>query len=79
MAATTQFIVQVFKLGKRGQLQPDTPVIASSAANAAMRAERLSATAAGVIAYEMTVDADVGDYGEPRVLARFGQVPEEMA
>ena len=78
MAVTTQFIVQAYRLNKRGKLEAEPAVAASSAENARMRAEKLAETRAGVIAFEIAADTEMGDYGEPVALARFGTLPEEM-
>ncbi|MCX5579042.1 hypothetical protein [Kaistia terrae] len=78
MAVTTQFIVQPYRLNKRGKLEAEPAVAASSAANAKMRAEKLAETRAGVIAFQIAADSELGDYGEPITLARFGTLPEEM-
>lgn len=76
--AKTQFIVQAFRAGKRGALVAEPAILASSAANARLRAEKMAERKAGVVAYQMTADPDAGDYGDPIVLARFGETPEEM-
>jgi hypothetical protein len=78
MAVTTQYIVQPYRLNKRGKLEAEPAVAASSAENARQRAEKLADTRAGVIAFQIAVDAEMGDYGEPVTLARFGSLPEEM-
>ncbi|MET4633584.1 MULTISPECIES: hypothetical protein [Kaistia] len=78
MAVTTQYIVQPYRLNKRGKLEAEPAVAASSAENAKQRAEKLSDSRAGVIAFQIAVDAEMGDYGEPVTLARFGSLPEEM-
>jgi hypothetical protein len=78
MAVTTQYIVQPYRLNKRGKLEAEPAVAASSAENARQRAEKLADTRAGVIAFQIAVDAEMGDYGEPVTLASFGSLPEEM-
>ncbi|MCX5496658.1 hypothetical protein OSH11_18275 [Kaistia dalseonensis] len=78
MAVTTQFVVQAYRLNKRGKLEAEPAVAASSADNAKVRAQKLSASREGVIAFQIAVDAEMGDYGEPVTLARFGNLPEEM-
>lgn len=78
MTIQTTFIVQAFRLNKRGKLEAEPSVAANSAANAKARAEKLSPMRAGVIAYQITADAEMGDYGEPVTLARYGTLPEEM-
>jgi hypothetical protein len=79
MAVTTQFVVQTFRLNKRGKLEAEPAIAASSAENAKVRALKLSAAREGVIAFQIAVDAEMGDYGEPVTLVRYGNLPEEMA
>ncbi|BCP54070.1 hypothetical protein K32_26870 [Kaistia sp. 32K] len=78
MAVTTQFIVQPFRLNKRGKLEAEPAIAATSAENAKMRAEKLSTSRAGVIAFQIAADTEMGDYGEPVTLVRYGTLPEDM-
>lgn len=72
----TIYFVQGFKAGKRGQLAAMPAVALQTESQAVTRAERLGETCAGVLAWRQTADVDAGEYGEPVVLARVGQVPE---
>lgn len=78
MAVMTQFIVQPFRLNKRGKLEAEPAIAATSVENARMRAEKLSASRAGVIAFQIAADTEMGDYGEPVTLVRYGTLPEDM-
>lgn len=72
----TLFFVQGFTAGKRGALVPRTPLTFATESQARERAERLGETSRGVIAFAQTADVEAGEYGEPVVLARVGEVPE---
>ncbi|MGE7139172.1 hypothetical protein ACQKIE_16215 [Luteibacter sp. NPDC031894] len=72
----TIYFVQGFKAGKRGQLVPMEAVGCSTESQAVGRAERLGEGCAGALAWAQTADVDAGEYGDPVVLARVGEVPE---
>ncbi|NII54372.1 hypothetical protein [Luteibacter sp. SG786] len=72
----TIYFVQGFKAGKRGQLVPLEAVGCATESQAMARAERLGDALAGALAWSQTADVDAGEYGEPVVLVRVGQVPE---
>lgn len=77
MTAKTYFIVQPFERTKKGGLRPATASEARDAQHAKFMAEKALRSGAGAIAFAREVDEDAGDYGEPRILAVFGDVPEE--
>lgn len=72
----TIYFVQGFKAEKRGQLAAMPAVAFQTESQAVTRAERLGEACAGALAWRQTADVDAGEYGEPVVLARVGQVPE---
>ncbi|WP_322997466.1 hypothetical protein [Castellaniella sp.] len=76
MAGQTMFIVTAFSAGKRGKLVGQPPVQARDEGHARRTAERLSARYVGVIATACEVDAEAESWGEPVVLASYGDVPE---
>jgi hypothetical protein len=76
MSRQTRYIVQAFKAGARGKLIAEPQIGARSAENAIMRAEKLAPTRAGVMAYSIESDPEMGDFDEPKVLFRAGTVPE---
>lgn len=72
----TIYIVQAFKAGKRGRLEPMAPLTFQTERQAVARAERLGETCLGVIAFAQTADIEAGDYSDPVMLASIGTVPE---
>ncbi len=78
MALETKFICQTYRKNKRGQLEMVDARECASALAAKERAQKLwdSGAYAGVDAFELTADAEEGEYGEPTFLARHKQVPD---
>lgn len=72
----TVYIVQTFSAGKRGKVVADRALTFKTADEAKRRAEKLSDSVLGVLAFAQTADADAGEYLDPVELARFGEVPE---
>ncbi|MGQ3673115.1 hypothetical protein ACT6QG_12045 [Xanthobacter sp. TB0136] len=73
------FSVIAFSTGKRGRIIGRTPVQARDEGHARRTAERLSARHVGVIATACVVDIEAESWGEPVVLASYGQVPDMEA
>lgn len=73
--SVTHFVVQAFRKGKRGKIEAEEPKIASEQ-NCKVMAERLSYSRHSVIAFSRTGDPDTGDFDEPVILAKFGDVPD---
>lgn len=73
----TIYVVQGFEAGKRGTLKAMQPMTFTTESQARSRAERMGATCVGVIAFEQTADVDAGEYADPVVLCRLGQLPME--
>lgn len=70
----TAYIVQSFT--KQGsQLITDTPIQCSSIEEAIRRADKFSEIRAGVIAVSQEYDEETGDFGELKVLAKYGEIP----
>lgn len=79
MTATTRktfYVVQPFTKGKRGGLKAEQAIQAASEDAAVRRGERLAETKAGVLVFSQTGDPEMGDFDEPVILARHGDVPE---
>ena len=74
MAAETKYLVQAFIAVGRG-LRAETAIPCRSAELARDRAEKLATTKAGAVAFEVTADAEAGDYGEPVILFKAGRLP----
>ncbi len=72
----TIHLVQPFTRGKGHGFVPKQAQQFSSADLAFIRAERIASDFAGVIAYSLDVDEALGEYSEPRVIVRLGEVPE---
>jgi len=72
----TIYFVQGFVAGKRGQLAAIPAVALQTESQAVAKAERLGETCVGALAWRQTADVEAGEYGDPVVLARVGQVPE---
>ena len=82
MPATVHYVCQVYDWKKRGgkplpELEVIEMVEAASEADAAIRAEKFYASKqfAGVDAYRVEVDEDLGEYSEPEFFTRLGDVP----
>lgn len=71
----TAYIVQPFiQQGKK--LIPDTPIQCTTPEDAIRRAERFSEIRAGVIAVSQQYDESTDEFGEIKVLAKYGDIPE---
>lgn len=73
------YIVQTFtRLSNKqsSQLFNDPAIQCSSAEEAIHRAERFASIRAGVIAVSQAYDEFTGDYGEMKILAHYGEIPE---
>lgn len=76
MSAT--YVVQTYSSGKRGRLMADSPMQAQSTSHAMKMAERLAERKALVIAFQQVGDPQTGEYEEAKLIAAFGQVPDEV-
>ena len=79
MASETIHLVQAFVAGRGQSLKSEQPIKCASAAEALRRAERLSPLREGVVAFTMTVDAELGDFDErPTVLFKSGRLSAQF-
>lgn len=70
-------VVMAFDPNDEGELVAAfEPKQFTSEERAAREARTLSTKHAGVIAWSRTASTDVGEYGEPTVLASYGDVPD---
>ena len=70
-------VVVAFDRNDDGNLVPaEEPRQFTTEASAKSAAETLSRKHAGVIAWSRSADPEIGEYGEPTVLAQYGDVPE---
>lgn len=75
---TTYYGVQPFESTSRGGSKVLQPIVAQSSGEAIRRAERLAAEKGGAIAFSRTGDPTFGEFEEPVILGRFGDVPREF-
>lgn len=74
--SVTHYVVQAYRKGKRGKIEAEEPKIARDENNCRVMAERLSLTRHAVIAFSRTGDPDTGDFDDPVILAKHGEVPD---
>lgn len=70
-----KYIIMPFKKNRQKLVAAETRA-ASSEASATRIAESMSARFVGVAAYGVIVDEETGDMDAPRLLAKFGEVPD---
>lgn len=78
MASHTYYAVQPFARAGQGRISVLQPIVVQSQAEAVRKAERVAVEKGGAIAFSRTGDEDIGDYDDPIVLGRFGDVPREF-
>lgn len=74
----TYYGVQPFENAPRGRSKVLAPVAAQSPDEALRRAERLAKEKGGAIAFSRTGDPTFGEFDDPVILGRFGDVPREF-
>lgn len=77
-STVTYFGVQPFESAARGRSKVLAPVVAQSANEALRRAERLAKERGGAIAFSRSGDPTFGEFDEPVILGRFGDVPRDF-
>jgi hypothetical protein len=75
MARETVYIVQSYVRGRGRALKAEQQVGCKSAEEARRKAERLSPLRLGVVAFSATADVELGDYDDPVILFRAGELP----
>lgn len=70
----TLYVVQGFHAAG-GSVVADKPILHGMEQLARTRGEMLAEQLAGVLVYAQAADADRGEYSEPVILAKYGQVP----
>lgn len=76
------YVVQGYnkqKSGKQTKLVADTPIQYKNEAEAVNRAERMSTKKVGVIAFAQEFDEATDEYGDTKILAKFGELPAGLA
>ncbi|MET3925579.1 hypothetical protein [Devosia sp. 2618] len=74
---SSYFAVQSYKKGNKGVLIEEVPQVVASEAAAVRRAEVLARRRAGAVAF-MRVANDFDEFDDPKFLARFGEVPDDV-
>lgn len=75
---SAMYVVQSFTKGRRGAILMGAPILARNTAHARSAAERLASRKAGVIAFVSEGDALTGEFEDPKLIAAFGDLPEEI-
>lgn len=78
MTSTTYYAVQPFESVRGKKSKVLQPIVAGSDKDAIRKAERMAKERGGAIAFSRAGDDDIGDFDEPIVLGRFGEVPREF-
>jgi hypothetical protein len=71
------FVVQSFSKGKKGVVT-DEPFMAQNINHARRTAERMSLNKLGVVAFMREANVKEGEYGEAKLIAAFGNYPDEV-
>lgn len=74
----TYYGIQPFESTPRGGSKVLPPIVAQSSSEAVRKAERLAQERGGAIAFSRTGDPTFGEFDEPVILGRFGDVPREF-
>lgn len=75
---STMYVVQSYTSGRKGSVQPDSPFLAQSIDHARRVAARLAPRKPLVVAFVREGNSKTGDFEEPKLIAAFGDVPEEI-
>jgi hypothetical protein len=80
MASTTYYVALPFVRTEDGHLVPEQSAAmeCSSGAVALSRAAGMARTKAGAVAFGRTGDPESGEFADAVVLAKFGEVPDDM-
>jgi hypothetical protein len=79
MGSITYFVVLPFFRTADGELLADESIEVQSAGSARRQAERVARAKGGAVAFSRTGDPTTGEYQPAVILARFGEVPDELA
>jgi hypothetical protein len=79
MAGTPHFFVVAFSRAEAGELRAEVAMKALSEQHAAALASRLIGEWRGAVAFSQTVDPSTADTGDAKILARFGDLPNDRA
>lgn len=76
MSKKTFFVVQPFEKHKGKKLKAGVPIEVRTAEEADRKAQRLSLSKAGAVAFSMEVEPESGDAEAPVLIGSYGEVPE---
>lgn len=79
MPAITYFVALPIVIGEDGELFAGEGVECRTAQEAARRASVLATTNAGAVAFSRSGDPASGEFEPAVVLARFGELPSDLA
>ena len=75
MARETVHIVQSYVAGRGRGLKAEQQIGCKTAEEALRKAERLSPLRPAVVAFSASADVELGDYDDPVILFRSGELP----
>ena len=78
MPLETVHVVQSFSVNEFEEYGADEPRAFKSQTQAIERAERIHENGKPVLAFSRSGDPRIGDYGEPTILVRLGEIPAEV-
>ena len=78
MATVTYFVVLPFFRTVDGDLVADEAIEAPDANTARVQAEQVAHARAGAVAFSRTGDPQTGIYADAVILARYGEVPDNL-
>lgn len=79
MASVTYHVVLPFIRNADGELIAEEAAEAPSAHSAVSRARAAAERKAGAIAFTRTGDPELGEFEDAVILAKFGDVPDDLA
>lgn len=79
MSAITYFVALPIVIGEDGELFAGEGIECRTAQEAVRRALMLAATHAGAVAFSRSGDPATGEFEPAVVLARFGDLPSDLA
>ena len=77
MTLRTSYVVQTFEIHRK-RLVPTIKASAKSELTAVRSAENIAQTKSGAAALEIIADDETGELSSARVIAKFGEVPDDF-
>lgn len=78
MAIETVHVVQSFSVNEFGEYAADDPRAFKSAEAAKEQAKKFADRGKPVIAFSRTGDPKIGDYADPEIIVRLGEIPIDV-